>query len=267
MKFVPRELRDTADASRGDHSWGSFLKNSASVVLILGFLYLLLGLVADVVAWTLPESWEAGYLGPSALGWAVPEVDESEDLARARILLDSLTEGAELRPLPYHLFLIDEPDPNAVALPGGGIGLTRGLLDRVDSDIGLATVLAHELGHHQGRHNLRLLGRAILSRMVIALLFGESGSVMAEVPLFLAESGYSRRQEAEADEFALRLVNDHFGHTRGSLEFFELVRDEFEAGTHQWGTFLSTHPLTVDRIERLHELQREMNLPHGDGDI
>ena len=63
MKFIPRELRDTADASRGDHTWTSFLKNTASVILILGFLYLLLGLVADVVAWTLPERWEAATLG------------------------------------------------------------------------------------------------------------------------------------------------------------------------------------------------------------
>jgi predicted Zn-dependent protease len=260
MRFVPRELRETSDISRGDRTWTSFLKNVFSVFVILAGLYVLLGLAADVAARTLPERWEAEVFGRSPQKTDISEADAPEQFARAQQLFDRLVEGADLRPLPYHLFLIDTADPNAVALPGGGIGVTRGLLERVESDIGLATVLAHELGHHQNRHNLRLLGRALLSRILIAVVFGESGSAVAEVPLALAESGYSRRQEIEADEFALHLVHDRFGHTRGSLEFFELIRDD-DTGLTGWGAFLSTHPLTDDRIERLRELQRGLEEP------
>lgn len=254
MKFVPKQLRETADISRGDRSLRSFLLNSLSVLIVLGSLYLGLGLLADLTAEWLPERWEVRIFSKLPEG----EPEDSPRFDRASALFDALLGTAELRPLDYHLFLLDLDQPNAVAIPGGAVGITAELLERVESEIGLATVLAHELGHHQGRHNLKQLGRTLLLRSALALLFKGGGGSMAGISLTLAESSHSRHQETEADEFALRMVRDHFGHTEGSLEFFELIHEEYESDGGKWGAFLSTHPLTQDRIDHLRQMEREL---------
>ncbi len=62
MKFVPKPLRKTSDISRGDHSRYGFLKNTLSVFIVIGSLYLILCLMGEIVALTIPESWEARLL-------------------------------------------------------------------------------------------------------------------------------------------------------------------------------------------------------------
>lgn len=255
MKFIPKHIRETADISRGDRSLRSFLLNTLSVIIVLGTLYIGLGFLADLAAEWLPERWEVRILSDLPEG----EPEEIPGFDRARALFDDMLGTTELRPLDYRLFLLDLDEPNAVAIPGGGVGVTAELLSRVESEIGLATVLAHELGHHQGRHNLKQLGRTLLLRSALALLFKGGGGSMLGTSLTLAESSHSRHQETEADEFALRMVREHFGHTEGSLEFFELIREEYEAGGGKWGAFLSNHPLTQDRIDHLHQLERELS--------
>ena len=246
-KFVPKPLGEAADASRGDRSWTSFLKNSISVVLILTLLYLGLGLLADLVAARIPDRWEARLFSRQPL----PDDGASSELSRARNLFEGLIQAPDLRALDYSLFEIPTGRPNAEALPGGAVGLTAGLLKSVESEVGLVMVLGHELGHHQHRHSLKKMGRALLLDTAMALLFGSGGEVVTETTLSLAESSHSRGQEIEADEFALRLVFARYGHTEGSLELFELIRRENEREGSRWASFLASHPLTADRIEHL----------------
>ena len=254
MKFVPKPLHKTADVSRGDRSWQSFLKNALGVVIVLGLIYLGLGLLADLFAYSIPERWEAKLFtwGPGGSSGG------SERFLQAEEVFQRLLDAAELRSLPYRLFEIHKDVPNAVAVPGGGVGITTGLLDSVRSDVGLATVLGHELGHQQGRHCLKGLGRSILYEAAMMVLFGESGNSVMDVSLQLGESSYSRSQEREADEFGLRLVHEVFGHTEGSLEFFEYVKQEYDEGRPQWGAFMATHPLTEERIAYLKDLQADL---------
>ncbi len=259
MKFVPRRLRRTADESRGRSTWHGFLKNVISVAIVFAALYLALGLLADLVASTIPDRWEARIFE------SVPEtpLETADKLERATKVLERLKAHGELRDLPYRLFLIPSPQPNALALPGGSVGLTSGLLDSVESELGLAAVLGHELGHHQGRHSLKRLGRALIYRVTIGILFGARGPSLVDRSLELAESSYSRRQEFEADEFGLKLVHRAYGNTEGSLEFFELVLRDHEKNSSDWGTFLDSHPLTSERIANLKRLQATLDRPGG----
>ena len=253
MKFVPKKLDKTADVSRGDTSWQSFVRNSVSVVIVLGLVYLALGFVADLLAYSIPDRWEA-----QLFDWTDFDLAESSESERAEEIFARLLESAELRDLPYHLYVIPGHEPNAFAFPGGAVAVTSGLLQQIDSETGLATVLGHELGHHQSRHPLKAIGRALIFQLAVSLTFGGSQDSIVNASLVLAESSHSRKQERVADAFGLRLVHRVYGHTEGSLEFFEEMRDEHGADEIRWASFLRTHPLTEDRLSDLRELRASL---------
>lgn len=98
----------------------------------------------------------------------------------------------------------DAPIANAFALPSGIVVFTDALVERLD-DAQLAAVAAHEIGHVQGRHALRIL---IRSASVLALFGVLSGDVsgLAIAPVVLAQLQYSRDFETEADCFAYRYM-------------------------------------------------------------
>ena len=150
------------------------------------------------------------------------------------------------------------PDPNAFALPGGGVGVTRGLLEKVESETGMAMVLAHELGHHAGRHSLKRIGRTLVWNTLLNVVLGGVDLSALELGLWLSESGYGREQERNADQFGMKLVHKIYGHTQGALEFFELVQTESGQDDSEWLAFTSTHPLTTERISYLKDLQQHL---------
>ncbi len=255
MKFVPKELEKNNDVSRGDHSRITFLKNVSLLIAFFCLLYVLLGFAADLVAYKIPDSWEASCFpkfGHSA------EKQEGKAFLRTKAIFEKLTAHSGLRKLPYYCFRIDMDTPNAFAVPGGGVGVTQGLLNNVESEIGLAMVLAHELGHHQNRDCLRRMGRGVLLRLAQSFFVPDEASSVVDTSLLLAESGYSRKQEKEADLFGLRMVHDVYGHTDGALEFFEMIHREYEKNRTKWMSFIASHPWTEDRIAYLRKFQYEL---------
>ncbi len=253
MKYVPKELEHTADASRGQASPRTTLKVVGVVVGVAVAVYASLGWIADLVAARISDQKEAEWFQVD-LG-SPPK--NNEDVQRARAILERLRTGPGLRDLPYRLFYLDEPLPNAFALPGGGIGITAGLRDAAKSDMGLAMVLAHELGHHAHRDALRAMGRALLQHTALSLMFGRSGVSVFETAALLADRQYSQAAEFRADEFGLRLVHKVYGTTTGTLDFFESMSAmESEAGRAL--AWASTHPLTTKRIERLRRLSEKL---------
>ncbi len=250
MKYVPKELERTADISRGRESRAETLRQAVLAVAALAVLYVALGLLADFIALRIPSSWEAVLARTP-----ISSVGEVSDDARLTDILDRLLAAGELRELPYQLRVVDMSAPNAFAFPGGLIGVTRGLLDDVESEQGLAMVLGHELGHHHQRHVLKRLGRVLLIVAPVMALSQQAGSVIADV-LELGERRYSREQEREADAIGLQLVYDAYGNTDGALEFFELVLDE--GGGGRWSGLSASHPPTAERIEALRQQARQL---------
>lgn len=248
MKFVPKPLERTADNSRGDHSWRTFAKNAAIVVGVLLFVYILLGFSADQLAHRIPESWESRLFLFDDWENAATNDEQQE---RALAVFERLVTSPSLRPLEYHLVILEDPDPNAFAFPGGTIGLTTGLLEMVESETGLALVISHEFGHHQNRDALKRIGRALVHRGLFAWLFGGGGEALVDTTMDLAEAAHTRDQERAADRFALDLVLENYEDDGSILEFFEkLDMEENEQGAH-WASFLTSHPLTVERLEDL----------------
>ncbi len=255
MKFVPKTLTHTADISRGKLTLKGWLSGALSAVVIIGVIYLGAGLATDLIVTNLSETTEARWFA-----WMYQGASKSLDHdARSQDIFEQLIAAAELRPLPYHLFSLDIDLPNAVALPGGGVGVTTSLLEQVKSDIGLATVLAHELGHHQHRHGLKRFGRVLLWKLLLSFVLGGTDISGLDLALNVTAASYSREQEREADRFGLTLVHQLYGHTNGALEFFEFIQQEHGRSQSSWSALLSSHPLTAERLADLRQLQHDLH--------
>lgn len=139
---------------------------------------------------------------------------------------------------------------NAFALPNGAVIVTDELVELAGDDLELLGVLAHEVGHVVHRHALR---RAIQDSMVTLLMFWITGdfssatSLAAAVPTLLVDMHYSRDLEYEADTYALKYLCRH-GYDSG---YFATMLERLQ-GDHRAKVpaYLSTHPLTEERIER-----------------
>lgn len=97
--------------------------------------------------------------------------------------------------------------PNALALPGGTLVLTDELVQLVDGDTRVLTaVLAHELGHVEQRHGLRMVVQASALGAVAGLVLGDFSTMLAAVPTLMGQAHYSRTAEREADAHALEVL-------------------------------------------------------------
>jgi predicted Zn-dependent protease len=170
-----------------------------------------------------------------------------EELQR---LTDRLSRQWPESPYEYTVQIADSNELNAMALPGGLIIVTSGLLDAVESENELAFVLGHEMGHFSNRDHIRGLGRGVVLSIFIAVISGSDGGVNLGSSLSdLTLRGFSRGQEEDADEFGLAIVNSEYGHVASSWRFFERLSDK-ELGL---ATYLSTHPSPGDRVNQLIE--------------
>jgi Zn-dependent protease with chaperone function len=118
----------------------------------------------------------------------------------------------------YRVQVIRDDEPNALAVAGGNIYVTSGLLDIVENDDELEFILAHEIAHIERRHLLRQFKefqrkqagiKAVMALLIIATSNNENNQFTADVieamgtfATALASSGYERRLEQEADLFA-----------------------------------------------------------------
>jgi beta-barrel assembly-enhancing protease len=219
--------------------------------------------VAEVVCRWLPPDLEVRIFADAfdvvADGAAAEETPRSR---AARDLTERLAAHWSANPYRFRVFVVDAPEPNAFALPGGGIGLTRGLLDHVENENELAFVIGHEIGHFAARDHIRALGRGLVLSLLLQSvgLFGASDAVPG-LASDLASRGFARDQEREADAFALDLVAKEYGHAGGADGFFGRLPDAKARFGDRAAVWFHTHPLTEARIRALHERAAERSVP------
>lgn len=160
---------------------------------------------------------------------------------------------------PYRLEFRASPQlgPNALALPSGVVVLTDELVALAKDHRELEGVLAHEVAHVLHRHSLRQLYQGAGLYVLIALALGDvasATSLAASLPLLLLQSGYSRAYELEADATAGAYLMRRHG-TTAPLQTI-LLRLEASSGKDALPGYLSTHPSTPERVERLRRLEQ-----------
>jgi Zn-dependent protease with chaperone function len=80
--------------------------------------------------------------------------------------------------------------------------------------------------------------------------------------MVLTELSFSRKQETQADEFALETLHCHYGHVAGATDFFGKIPKAADPG--RFGHYFASHPENRRRIRHLEDLTRDRNYPLGD---
>ena len=145
---------------------------------------------------------------------------------------------------------------NALALPDGTIVVTDQLVKLAANDEEILAVLAHELGHLERRHSLRMLIQGSIVAAVMAWYIGDVSSIAAGLPTLLLQSRYSRDHEREADAYAAKLLRQNaispkrLGDMLERLEKSHKPKGSVEACDDDvnLGDYLSSHPATRERI-------------------
>ena len=155
---------------------------------------------------------------------------------------------------PVSLRVIDMPGANAFALPAGRIVITRSLLDLSATPEELIAVLAHELGHIQAQHAVRLSLRIGGTSTLLGFLLGDftgSAAVVA-VGQALIGTAYSREFERQADLLAVRTLRNMSIPPDDLIALLERLESSGEAAG-----WLSTHPSTAERRDFLMQAAAE----------
>lgn len=173
-----------------------------------------------------------------------------------------LASASEIPGQKFTFTVLDTPIVNALALPGGYVYLTRGLLALGEDEAEIAAVTAHEIGHIAGRHTAKRYDRSIIANIGSALLGAVTGSSdiarLANLGGALYVQGFSRNQEFEADLFGVKYLSRTGHDTIGMSSFLTKLQAQgrLEAeiagrpGASDKFSLLQTHPRTQDRIRR-----------------
>lgn len=167
--------------------------------------------------------------------------------------------------LPFTFTLLDSPQVNAFALPGGYVYITRGIMAYMNKESHLAGVIGHEIGHVTGRHGAERAAQQQLATVAsVAVAVGTGSGDLLQASQMLGGalmSGYGRSQELESDRLGAEYiahnnydVDDMIG-VIGILKNQELfAREQAQKEGRQYqgyhGLFAS-HPRNDQRLQEV----------------
>ena len=262
MKYVPKKPREGINYSRVDpRKEALVLIGGVGLVAVLAVV--VIGFSIDVLVAWIPASWEAqvfdGFATRVVSGLGVKTGSRSEQLQN---LMNRLASHWPDNPYSFRIGVLEENTPNAIAVPGGAILVTTGMLKGVRSENELAFVLGHEMGHFQNRDHLNGLGRQLATTLVMAVVTGSAGGGADLLGLAgqITERNFGRNQELAADRVGLEIVYREYGHVASALDFFDHLPEEPQL-TRRFQGYFATHPVTENRIGVLKRLAQEQSWP------
>ena len=195
----------------------------------------------------------AGYA--AELNRQLPLVQDAELNRYMNVLGDSIARIADTRNLDWQFYIVDSPDVNAFAVPGGFIYMNRGLIERATNLSQVAGVLGHEVAHVTRRHsikqmqkaqgtNIGMLGVCIFTSMCNT----EAGAQLMGLGANVAMASFSRADEDDADAFGVQYMIDAGIDPTGIPEMFQILLDERKRKPEGLETWFTSHPLEESRI-------------------
>jgi len=170
----------------------------------------------------------------------------------------------------YRITILNSPNVNAFALPGGYLYVTRGLLALANDSAELAAVIAHEMAHVTANHGLQRQQKEaeeVLATKVVTEVLGPSAAANAALvrgKLRLAQ--FSRNQELEADLIGIKAsagagfdpyAAGRFLQSMATYSDFRSVTGAADASLD----FLASHPNAPQRIELAQRHARQFGQP------
>lgn len=178
-------------------------------------------------------------------------------------------EPSRYRPLRVRVFIIDSPIPNAFALPDGTIFVHSGVLGRMRDEAQLALLLGHELTHATHRHAYQALENAYAGTGTLSYLSvlsslggGHIQRLVSGTAAFVTQaaiSGYSRRQEREADRVGLLLAASAGYDPRAAAGLWEQMLETAEPRNREASFLYATHPKMKERVEDSRKLIEQLS--------
>jgi predicted Zn-dependent protease len=160
--------------------------------------------------------------------------------------------------LDYSFQIVEMEEPNAFALPGGYIYVSRGLLALANSEAEVANVLAHEIGHVAARHaaqrDTAAKAATLLTLLGVAAAAASSGDGRSVAGMqFLGQgllASYSRGQERQSDRIAIELTTAAGIDPGGMARFLKQLDNStrLQTGASRAPGFFDTHPATRERF-------------------
>ena len=182
-----------------------------------------------------------------------------------------LLAGVDNRVRDYRFFIVRDDSVNAFALPGGFIGINRGLIMQTRSQHQLASVLAHEIAHVRLRHGIDMMEKSkevsnkALLTLLAGLLLGGVDSQVGSAVMFGGVAGsrqamvnFTRENEYEADRIGMDLLASANFDPNGMVEFFGIMTNL--SGSSEIGNieYLRTHPLGSNRVAEAMDRARKL---------
>lgn len=156
--------------------------------------------------------------------------------------------------VPFTVHVVESPDINAFALPGGYFFVNTGLILAADNESQLAGVMAHEIAHVAARHGTRNASKAeIVNYATLPLIFmggaaGFGARSVASLAIPLGFLKFSRNDEREADFLGLEYMYETGYDPQSFITMFEKIESDEKKQPGTIAKAFETHPPTPDRI-------------------
>ncbi|AVH14432.1 M48 family metalloprotease [Acinetobacter indicus] len=162
---------------------------------------------------------------------------------------------------PIALLIINDPQINAFAVPGGLFALNTGLVTSARNMDEVAGVMAHEIAHVTQRHysrsqeafkgqGLLALAGVLVGALVASQADGDAGAAVmmgSQAALMDKQLTYSRNQEREADRIGMQYMYTAGYNPQSMADFFEVMH-RATSRVSFLPDFWFTHPLTTERM-------------------
>lgn len=157
--------------------------------------------------------------------------------------------------IPYFFRIIDSPEINAFAIPGGHIYLNLGVFQVADQEGELLGILAHEVGHIVGRHSAKQIVKEQWVSIAMTAAIGAYPNYHAYLAgnLF-GELGFlkmTRDAEREADRIGFQIMIDAGYDPRSMIAMFEKLQQRYKEEPGRLEKLFLTHPPTDERLRNL----------------
>ncbi len=180
--------------------------------------------------------------------------------------------------LQWTFTVLDSPDINAFALPGGYVYITRGLMAYLDSEAELAGVVGHEIGHVTARHGAQRAtsqqnaGIGVLAATVLGVVLESAGvggaaQTASQIGQGVAAgrlASYSREQETQADQLGAEYLSRNRYNPRNMVDVIQVLKNQERFAADQaraegraaptGGSWLASHPSNDKRLADIQQV-------------
>jgi predicted Zn-dependent protease len=157
----------------------------------------------------------------------------------------------------YSFVAVNDDMVNALALPGGYIFITKGMLQKMQTEAQLAGVLAHEIVHVVARDVANAISKQMGMEVLLAALASQTESqgaiILADLTAQIVSLSFGREDERQADRTGMDYMVRAGYDPQGMVEMMQILEAEEKAAPME---FFSTHPSPENRVAYLQQRAR-----------